>query len=104
MPKTIVTPEILEEISRHVLLGNVKKLKVARYKTGAKAGQLYAEYSVKENAGVNFNSSAARTSASSFLNKAAHHLREGELRDIVIHKRDANLEEYTHRMELGGSK
>lgn len=100
MPKVIVTPEVLEEIGRHVLLGHVKKLKVARYKTGAKAGQLYAEYSLKETHSVISNSSAARTSASSFLNKAAHYLRKNQLRDVIIQKKDANLEEYTHRMEL----
>lgn len=104
MPKSIVTPDVLEEIARHILLGKVKKLKVARYKTGAKAGQLYAEYSLKETSGVVFDSSKARTSASSFLNKAAHHLRAGELRDVIIYKRDADKEEYTHRMELGGTK
>lgn len=104
MPKVIVTPDTLEEIARHVLLGKVKKLKVARYKTGVKAGQLYAEYSLKEDSLVVANSSAARTSASSFLNKAAQHLRKGQLRDIIMYKRDANTEEYTHRMELGGTK
>lgn len=104
MPKVIVTPEVLDEISRHVLLGEVKKLKIARYKTGAKAGQLYAEYSLKENPPVMFESSTARTSASSFLNRASYHLRQQQLRDIVMHKKDADKEEYTHRMELEGTE
>ena len=104
MPKVIVTPEVLNEISRDVLLGRVKKLKIARYKTGAKAGQLYAEYSLKDGSPAVFESSATRTSASSFLNKASYHLREGQLRDLVMNKKDPDKEEYTHRMELGGTE
>lgn len=102
MPKVIVTPEVLEAISQHVLMGRLFKLKINRYKSGQNKGKLYAEYSVNDNPVVDQETVHRRTSASSFLNKAAHYMRQGSLVDIVMHKKDTKTEEYMHRMELGG--
>ena len=100
MPKVIVTAEVLEEISQHVLLGRLYKLRINKYKTGANKGKIYAEYSVNDKPVVDHNTANARTSASSFLNKAAHHMREGTLRNLTMKKKDLVTEEYTHMMEL----
>lgn len=102
MPKVIVTPEVLEEVSRYVLFGRINKLKIARYKSGANKGRLYAEYSIRDESQSPPESASNRTSASSFLNKAAYHLREGSIKDISMQKKDINSDEYTHCMELGG--
>ncbi len=100
MPKVILTPEVLLELSGQVKNGQMKKLKVARYKSGAKAGQLFAEYSLRTTANNDPSRFTSRMSAAQFLQKAAGVMSSGELKEIYVLKADADDEVYVHSMAV----
>ena len=100
MPKVILTPEVLLELSGQVKNGQMKKLKVARYKSGANAGQLFAEYSLRTTVNTDASSFSSRMSAAQFLQKAAGVMADGKLKEVYILKSDSEKESYVHSMAL----
>jgi hypothetical protein len=99
MPKVEATVDTLVEISNLVYMGQLKNLKINRYKTGANAGKLFAEYSKKDRI-VAFDTSTVnkRVVVSDMLKKAAKALAEGKHIELNVHKRDAAKELYTHML------
>ena len=97
MPKVILTSELLKELSAHAGMGRINKLKIARYKTGANAGKLFAEYSLKTES-LATDTESARKSIARFLRNASDVMRDGQLKEIFVLK-TGDKETYVHSFE-----
>ena len=100
MQKLEATTEVLVELANHVYMGEVKNLKVIRYKSGANAGKLFAEYSLKTESMFDHHTVSKRSVVSNMLKRAAIALSEGKDIELSIHKRNAEREEYTHMLSV----
>lgn len=100
VPKLEVTTDVLIDLSNHVYMGRVKNLKVLRYKTGARAGKLFAEYSLKDESTFEHHTLDKRSLVSNLLKKAAHAMNDGKDIQLFIHKRSASQEEYSHMLAV----
>ena len=100
MPKVILTPEVLKELSGDVKNGRMNKLKISRYKSGAKAGQLFAEYSLRTTVNSDPTTANKRMSVAQFLDKAAGVMASGELKEVYVLKVEADGENYVHSMAV----
>lgn len=100
MPKVILTPEVLKDLSGKVKDGRMNKLKISRYKSGAKAGQLFAEYSLLTSMNEDKTTHTKRMSAAQFLDKAAGVMASGNLKEVYFLKLNAGSDDYVHSMTL----
>lgn len=100
VPKLEVTTELLIDLSNHVYMGRIKNLKVLRYKTGANAGRLFAEYSLNDESMFEHYTLNKRSLVSNLLKKAAYAMNEGKDIQLFIHKRSATKEEYSHMLAV----
>ena len=99
MPKVSLTPEVLKELSAHAGMGRVNKLKIARYKSGVNAGKLFAEYSLKTDNNLTASTEADRKNIARFLRNASDVMRDGQLKEIFVLKKDEDKEIYVHSFE-----
>lgn len=100
MPKVEATTPVLIELSQHVYMGQLKTLKISRYKTGANAGKLFAEYSLKDKAFFDHDTLVKRTTVSDMLKKAAKALAANQQIELSIQKRNPEKEEYNHMLSV----
>lgn len=100
MPKLEATAELLEELSQHVYMGRIKTLKVLRYKSGANAGKLFAEYSLKDEPVFEHHTVEKRSLVSDVLKRASNALKDGRKIEMLVHKRSQTNEEYSHMLAV----
>lgn len=101
MPKIEVSSDVLVEISERIYAGEVKNLKITRYKSGTNAGRLFAEYSLKESRETFDHSTLdKRSNISNLLRKAAIALMDGHHIELSIFKRDSEAEDYNRTLSI----
>lgn len=87
MPKESLTSGLLRTMAGHLSVGRVDRMKITRYKSGQKKGQLYVDYSLNDKTFEELLSARnlsmhRRKDASLVLKKAAQMVDNEELKDI----------------------
>ena len=102
MPRTEATVESLIAVANHVYKGELRTLRIRRYKTGQNAGKLFVEYSINDNAMFTHDTLERRQRVSSLITKAAKALENGQRIELNVSKTSTIREEYKHSLEIRG--
>lgn len=103
MPVIEATSDVLVEISKHIYAGEIKNLKISRYKTGANAGKLFATYSLKDTTVFDHSTLDKRSNISNIVRKAAIALSQGKQIEFSILKRESDKEDYNRMLSIKGN-
>ena len=104
MPKVIATPEALEDVCRHLFMGQLKKLRIDKYKSGPKAGKLYAEYTLRDEAKTPGVHREQRMAVYDIIKRAIKELREGRDINFRVMKVSTENDEYTYSLSVKGER
>lgn len=101
MPKVEATIDVLVDIANHVYMGQLRSLHIRRYKTGANAGKLFAEYSLKDPS-TKFNQvdMQERGVVSKLINQAALAISKGKTVELYVLKRSPAQERYNRSLRI----